>query len=121
MTRRQLPHRVRWVWWCVVLGLATVAVWQRYAVVQLGADVRVLQVRVSELTRVRNHLLTEIGSLAARERIERIATERFGLQPTAPEQRRTLAVALQNDDRGFGEHFVAEVASDMMIEKRGPN
>jgi cell division protein FtsL len=81
---------VRPVWWVVALLLATLAVWERYAVVRLGADVEKLQGEIAELSRARDRLLVETANLSSRDRIEAIATGRLGLRPTTSDQIRTL-------------------------------
>lgn len=78
------------IWWVAALLLATLVVWERYAVVRLGADVEKLQGEIAELSRARDRLLVETANLSSRGRIEAIAADHLGLRPTTSDQIRTL-------------------------------
>lgn len=80
--------------WAGLFVLATVWVWQRYAVVTSGNNVNQLRERIGELTEVRDALLVETTTLSSRARIEAIATAHLGLQPTTDEQWKRLPEAM---------------------------
>lgn len=83
---------LRPAWWIVAVVVATAWVWQRYAVVRLGEEVERAQGRITAMVRLRDRLLAENAALARRERIEAIAIDQLGLQPTTRKQRRYLIV-----------------------------
>jgi len=85
---------LRPVWWVTLIVLATVAVWQRYAVVKLGDEVEDLQQEIVELERVRDQLLAETALLSSRARIETIAVRHLGMTPTHSSQLRQLPLRL---------------------------
>jgi len=107
MRARDTQRRSRTRWWLIAFALATMAVWQRYAVVQLGGDAEELQKSVTELTRERDQLLTETAALGARERIEQIAKTKLGMRPTPTDAQRTLAVE-DNEKQSTNRDLVAE-------------
>lgn len=74
-------------WWLTAFLIATLWVWQRYAVVRAGHEIERLQTHIAEVERVRDALLAENAALESRGRIEQIATEHLGLVPTAESQR----------------------------------
>jgi hypothetical protein len=80
-------------WWIGVFVIATVWVWQSYAVVQSGRRVALVRKHIDELVEARDALLADNARLSARGRIESIATARLGLAPVRADQRRRLAVA----------------------------
>ena len=83
---------LRPTWWILAVAIATAWVWQRYAVVRLGEEVERAQGRIVAMTRLRDHLLAENAALVRRERIESIAIDQLGMQPTTRRQRRVLVV-----------------------------
>jgi len=83
---------LRPAWWMLAVAIATAWVWQRYAVVRLGEEVERAQGRITATVRLRDRLLAENAALARRERIEAIAVDRLGLQPTTRRQSRYLVV-----------------------------
>ena len=89
LLRRLTAQRKLRLWGGVFL-LATVWVWQRYAVVQSGDRVAQLRIQVSDLGETRDALLAETTTLSARTRIESIAVTRLGLRPSTDKQRRRL-------------------------------
>ncbi|MBI5869331.1 MAG: hypothetical protein HZB43_13760 [candidate division Zixibacteria bacterium] len=74
-------------WWLTAFLIATLWVWQRYTVVQLGHRIDRLQTHITEMDRVRVALLAENSRLSSRSRIEEIAINHLGMIPT-PESRR---------------------------------
>jgi cell division protein FtsL len=78
-------------WWIGVFVVATLWVWQSYAVVQSGRRVALLRTHIDELVETRDALLAENARLSARGRIESIATTHLGLQPVRADQKRRLA------------------------------
>ncbi|HEX9751651.1 MAG TPA: cell division protein FtsL [candidate division Zixibacteria bacterium] len=94
--KRSRRRRIHLRWWLLAFGLATMAVWQRYAVVKLGEDVDHRQREITELTRVRDDLLAETAVLSSRERIEAIAVNRLGMKPTTAKQRREIPIDAVN-------------------------
>ena len=78
-------------WWIAVFAVATLWVWQSYAVVQSGRRLAVTRNQINQLIEVRDALLAGNARLSARGRIESIATTRLGLAPTRADQKRKLA------------------------------
>ncbi len=88
----------RW-WWIAVVIMATLWVWQRYAVVRAGQSVTQLNSSVETLEVARDALLAENATLDARGRIESIAVSRLGLKPTSADQIRRLGQnTIETDD-----------------------
>lgn len=83
--RRALRAVVR-RWWLIAFVIATLWVWQRYAVVQAGHRIAERRARIAQLIETRDALLAENTTLSSRARIESIATTRLGLRPTLDEQ-----------------------------------
>jgi cell division protein FtsL len=83
--RRALRAAVR-RWWLVAFVIATLWVWQRYAVVQAGHRIAERRARIEGLIETRDALLAENTTLSSRARIESIATTRLGLRPTLDAQ-----------------------------------
>jgi len=77
-------------WWIGVFVVATLWVWQSYAVVQSGRRVALLRKHIDELIETRDVLLADNARLSARGRIESIATAHLGLQPVRADQKRRL-------------------------------
>ena len=73
-------------WWVIAFVIATLWVWQRYAVVQAGHRIAEQRAVLAELVEIRDALLAENTTLSARNRIESIAVSRLGLGPTGKDQ-----------------------------------
>lgn len=73
-------------WWLVAFLIATLWVWQRYAVVQAGHRIAEHRATLAHLIEVRDALLAENTTLTARGRIESITAVRLGLKPTRDNQ-----------------------------------
>ena len=73
-------------WWLVAFLVATLWVWQRYAVVQAGHRIAEHRARLAHLVETRDALLAENTTLTARGRIESITATRLGLKPTRDNQ-----------------------------------
>lgn len=73
-------------WWLVAFLVATLWVWQRYAVVQAGHRIAEHRARLAQLIETRDALLATNTTLTARGRIESITATRLGLQPTRDNQ-----------------------------------
>ena len=69
-------------WWLIAFVIATLWVWQRYAVVRAGRCIAEQRVVLAELVETRDALLAENTTLSARNRIESIAVSQLGLGPT---------------------------------------
>lgn len=78
-------------WWIGVFVVATLWVWQSYAVVQSGRRVALLRKHIDELIETRDALLADNARLTSRGRIESIATAHLGLKPVRADQKRRLA------------------------------
>ena len=74
-------------WWLTAFLIATLWVWQRYAVVRVGHRIERVQTHIAGMERVRDALLAENSGLSSRARIEEIAINHLGLTPTADYQR----------------------------------
>lgn len=85
-------------WWLMTFLIATLWVWQRYAVVRVGHRIERVQTRIAEMERVRDALLAEDAALSSRARIGEIAISRLGLTPTADNQRVRFSCAARPDD-----------------------
>ena len=83
-------HAVIQRWWLITLVIATLWVWQRYAVVQAGHRIAERRARIEELKEIRDELLAVTTTLSSRPRIEAIATSRLGLRPTREDQYASL-------------------------------
>ena len=57
-------------WWLVAFVIATLWVWQRYAVVQAGHRIAERRAHIAELIEARDALLAENTTLSSRARIE---------------------------------------------------
>jgi cell division protein FtsL len=64
----------------LVLVLAFFYVWQRTRVIQLGYDLQVLKSERNKGVQVNNHLLIEVSTLAALDRVERVAMNSLGMK-----------------------------------------
>jgi hypothetical protein len=73
-------------WWLVAFLVATLWVWQRYAVVQAGHRIAEHRARLAHLIETRDALLADNTTLTARGRIESITATRLGLKPTRDNQ-----------------------------------
>lgn len=73
-------------WWLVAFVIATLWVWQRYAVVQAGHSIAEHRVVLADLVETRDALRAENTTLSSRVRIESIAATRLGLKPTQDSQ-----------------------------------
>jgi cell division protein FtsL len=73
-------------WWLVAFVIATLWVWQRYAVVQAGHSIAEHRATLADLVETRDALLAENTTLSSRVRIESIAATRLGLKPTQDSQ-----------------------------------
>jgi cell division protein FtsL len=73
-------------WWLAAFVIATLWVWQRYAVVQAGHSIAQHRVTLAELVKTRDALLAENTTLSSRARIESIAVGKLGLSPTPDSQ-----------------------------------
>jgi hypothetical protein len=85
-------------WWLITLVIATLWVWQRYAVVQAGHRVAERRARVEKLTEIRDELLATTTTLSSRPRIEGIAASRLGLRPTREDQYAVLRPEWRSSD-----------------------
>ncbi len=83
---RTLVQAVMRRWWLVAFLIATLWVWQRYAVVQAGHSIAEHRVVLADLVETRDALRAENTTLSSRVRIESIAATRLGLKPTQDSQ-----------------------------------
>jgi cell division protein FtsL len=88
--RRFLHGAIR-RWWLIAFVIATLWVWQRYAVVQAGHRIAERRARIEKLTEIRDELLAQTTTLSSRPRIEAIAISRLGLRPTRESQYASLS------------------------------
>ncbi|SLM47898.1 conserved protein of unknown function [Nitrospira japonica] len=81
----------------MLLGLALVFlfVWERVDVVRLGYQIERLKAQKVLLVRERDQLQVKVSTLAAPERIARVATEKLGLLP--PQQGQVFLVRQQQE------------------------
>jgi cell division protein FtsL len=116
---RRLVHAVIRRWWLIAFAIATLWVWQRYAVVQAGHRIAERRVHIEELTEIRDELLAETTTLSSRPRIEAIATSRLGLRPTREDQ---YAALTQNNrsQNAIGVEGIKGHSTDRAIESKGP-
>jgi hypothetical protein len=70
----------------VAFLIATLWVWQRYAVVQAGHRIAEHRAELAHLIETRDALLAENTTLTSRVRIESITAPRLGLKPTRDNQ-----------------------------------
>jgi cell division protein FtsL len=70
-----------------ILTLAFLSLWQRNQMIYIGYEIEQLKEEKGALLRVQKELLVEAESLAAMERIERIAVEQLQMIPSAFQQR----------------------------------
>lgn len=77
-------------WWIGVFAVATLWVWQSYAVVQCGRRVALARKHLERLVEVRDGLLADNARLSSRGRIESIATVRLGMAPARTDQKRRI-------------------------------
>jgi len=77
------------------LGLVFVFVWERVDVVRIGYQIERLKAQKVLLTRERDQLQVKVSTLAAPERIAKVATEKLGLLP--PQQGQVFLVRQQQD------------------------
>lgn len=73
-------------WWIMAFVIATLWVWQRYAVVRAGHRIAEHRATLANLIKTRDELLAENTTLSSRVRIESITAARLGLQPTRDSQ-----------------------------------
>lgn len=85
-------------WWLTAILIATLWVWQRYAVVRVGHRIERVQTNLAELERSRDALLAEDAALSSRARIEGIAINHLGMTPTAENQRVRFSCTVRPDD-----------------------
>ncbi len=98
LLRRVIGQRNVRIWVGVFL-LATIWVWQRYAVVQTGDRIQQLRIRVADLAETRDALLAETTTLSSRNRIEAFASAHLGLRPITDKQYRHLPLDTDNAAR----------------------
>jgi len=77
------------------LGLVFLFVWERVDVVRLGYQIERLKAQKILLARERDQLQVKVSTLAAPERIAKVATEKLGLLP--PQQGQVFLVRQQQD------------------------
>ncbi len=73
-------------WWITTFVIATLWVWQRYAVVSAGHRIAEHRATLANLIETRDALLAENTTLSSRVRIESITSARLGLKPTRDSQ-----------------------------------
>jgi len=88
MRRSRLRYLVRVL--VLTVSLLTIWVWQRITVVKTVRANDLLRARVLLKQETVNKVSAEISRLRRHARIEKIATERLGLVPTHPTQRRII-------------------------------
>ncbi len=83
---RTIVHTLTRRWWLVAFLIATLWVWQRYAVVQAGHRIAEHRATLANLIETRDALLAENTTLTSRVRIESITSTRLGLKPIRDDQ-----------------------------------
>ncbi len=81
-------RRQRELWRSLAVGVCFVAVilfsaWQNFELIRYGYEIEQMEQERSEQLDLNRHLLLEIETLTAPQRIERIATAELGLAPPA--------------------------------------
>ena len=81
-------RRQRELWRSLAVGVGFVAVilvsaWQNFELLRYGYEIEQMEQERSEQLDLNRHLLLEIETLSAPQRIERIATAELGLAPPA--------------------------------------
>ena len=100
----------------IALGvmLVFVFVWERVDVVRLGYQIERLKSQKILLERERDQLQVKFSSLAAPERIAKVATEKLGLVP--PQQGQVLMVHQSSDGPGLSRPPVEQVRLARHVE-----
>ena len=117
LLRRLAAQRKLRIWGGIFL-LATVWVWQRYAVVQCGDRIAQSREQIGDLIETRDALLAETTTLSARTRIEAIAVARLGLWPVTDKQRRRLPGQTGGDQSHDAESLPASSVEGKHIAQR---
>ena len=128
---RDLLQAVMRRWWLVAFVIATLWVWQRYAVVQAGHRIAEHRVRLAGLVETRDALRAENTTLSSRVRIESIATTRLGLKPTQdsqiiwlpeyrPEETPSAIRASASDNGGSQSESTPESATETVSDQASP-
>ncbi|MBD3299193.1 MAG: hypothetical protein GF341_11095 [candidate division Zixibacteria bacterium] len=105
LLRRVIGQRNVRIWVGIFL-LATIWVWQRYAVVQTGDRIQQLRIRVADLIETRDALLAETTTLSSRNRIEALASAHLGLQPITDKQYRHLPLDSETTAREIDQAMI---------------
>jgi cell division protein FtsL len=84
----------------LVLVLAFFYVWQRTRVIQLGYDLQMLKSERNKAVQVHNHLLIEASTLAALDRVERVAMSSLGMK--RPDTGQIVLVASRDHSKSWG-------------------
>lgn len=77
----------------VVTSLLGVHVWNQYRITELGYEISNVTSEHRRLMEENKKLSIEVAVQGRTERMTEVARERFGLQPTEPDQVRTLSAS----------------------------
>jgi len=108
-------RRSRTVAVLAILALLLLYVSERIGVVKAGYDIEKLKIQKVKLERERDELRVKLSSLAAPERIAKVATETLGM--VLPKQGQVVMVRVENQSPRMG----APAAAEMRLAKYEPN